>query len=161
MTAYSEGTVHGVLMIKGLFLFPIQRCRLGESGSIARCEWGGESPVTFIIHVDCIRGDIKKNFSLCVWDYYFAHNKIYSVFLLHQEGCARMYRATPFTPQAGLELLEVSIYVKSSWTNEPSADCRDVCQRIKMCNMEVFKTWQDKALRNLICFEEGFGLNNL
>jgi len=30
-----------------------------------------------------------------------------------------------------------------------------------MCNLEVFKTWQDKTLRNLICFEERFGLNNL
>lgn len=137
ITACIEGKVHDVLTIENLFLLSVQRCRLGESRSIAGCESGRES-VASIIHVDCIGGGAQKFFSLCVWDYYFVHNKIYSVFLLHQEGCARLYRATPFIPQAGLELLEVSMFVKSSGTN-------DLLQTVKIyangSRCELGDTW--------------------
>lgn len=53
-----------VLLIKGLFLFSVQQCRLGENGSIAKCEWSWEPGVNFVIHRDFIRGASQKLFLL-------------------------------------------------------------------------------------------------
>lgn len=141
MFAYSEEKVHGVLMVKVLFLFSVQWCRLGESGSIARCEWGGEPDVTFIIHVVCIGGHSKK--FLFVWNY-FALSKTNPVFWDIRRAFPECIERLHLHHRQGWNYWR-SIFVKISWANEFPAGCRDVCQRIKICNLEVFKTWQDKS----------------
>lgn len=95
---------------------------------------------------------LKTFFFLCVEDFYTAHSETNSGVQLHQEGWAIMDGAAPLTPQAGLELWEVSVSVKGSWAKEPCADYGDGRQRNKICNLEVFKTCQGKAGTNKICF---------